>query len=316
MNYNVNNPRVVSVLERLVRSDRNLEVGSVNTAMAVTVYENVKEFAASETKSCIANELKMKVNGSVFENAPFILSAHDCKDTPKLLKILRVPEGVSALATRQQDLRYEAESVKFKHEAIVPMERNIIDVDLELSTKANCRTGKNEVLVMPWYNSTLNQHPSNCLNWIAVQGRRILDALYYLHSYSDEKSGYVHMDVKAMNVFVDHQGICFLGDFGSCKPIGETITSCSINFCWKDVFGLPAHPVYDYFMLLLMLLIECLEDRRLYTQLFYDPESRFASLSKVLNAAEARINQPPSELGSLLAEVSNKVRSFETLLSP
>ena len=69
------------------------------------------------------------------------------------------------------------------------------------------------------------------------------------------------MDVKAMNFFVDQQNNCFLGDFGSCKPIGKLITSCNIAFCWEDVWAQLAHPKYDLFMLLVMIFIECLEDR-------------------------------------------------------
>jgi serine/threonine protein kinase len=86
---------------------------------------------------------------------------------------------------------------------------------------------------MPWNSSTLNKHPSHLLDWIAIEGRRILEALQYLHSHPD--GGFAHMDVKAMNVFVDHNNRCFLGDFGSCKPLGKPITSCSIKFCWEDV---------------------------------------------------------------------------------
>ncbi len=313
MNINVDNPSVVSVLQRLAHVDRFLEVGSVTTELAMRMYESVRDSVSTETKSCISNQIGMKVNGPVFENAPFIFSAHDSFNCPRLLKILRVPEGANSLSTRIQDMRYEAQSVKFTHPSIVPMEIREISIDGELAKVANCRVGVIEVLVMPWYSSTLNQHPSNCLDWIAVQGRRLLDALYYLHSFP-EADGYVHMDVKATNVFVDHNNLCFLGDFGSCKPVGAPITSCSINFCWKNVMGLPAHPVYDYFMLLLMLLIECLEDRREYVERFYDIGSKCASRMKVFRFAEEIIEkESPSPLSALIAEVLQKVMEFESL---
>ena len=164
----------------------------------------MKEAAGTETKSCIGAEIGMKVNGSVFDEFPFILSAHDDDGVPKIVKILRVPEGASSLSIREQDVRYEAESVKFIHTSIVPMINKIIIIDPEMAAKANCRVGVNEILVMPWYTSTLNKHPSNCLDWIATQGCRILDALKYLHSCSE--GGYAHMDVKAMNIFVCSHG--------------------------------------------------------------------------------------------------------------
>jgi len=306
---NTSTPKAASVLHRLARNDRNLEVGSVNTELALSTYENVKEAAGTETKSCIGAEIGMKVNGSVFDDFPFILSAHDSAGTPRLVKILRVADGASQLSSRQQDVRYEAESAKFVHGSIVPMENKTIDIDVQLAAKANCRVGVNEVLIMPWYTSTLNKHPSNCLDWIAVEGRRIWEALQYLHSHPD--GGYAHMDVKAMNVFVDHANHWYLGDFGSCKPLGMPITSCSIAFCWEDVRGQLAHPKYDCFMFLLMLLIECLEDRRTYTSTFYEENANFASVSRVIEAAQARValDTTPSALASLLAEVLDKVMS-------
>ena len=108
----------------------------------------------------------MKVNGSGFDEFPFILSAHDSTDVAKVIKILHVSERTSSddRKIREQDVRYECESVKFVHSSIVPMERMTINIDRELSQTANCKIGINEVLVMPWYTSTLNKHPSNCLN--------------------------------------------------------------------------------------------------------------------------------------------------------
>ena len=307
---NTRNASTISVLQRLARNDRNLEVGCVNTELALSTYENVKEAAGTETKSCIGTEIGMKVNGSVFDDFPFILSARNAANESKLVKILRVPDGSASLSSRQQDVRYEAESVKFVHDSIVPMERKTISIDNELARKANCREGDNEVLIMPWYSSTLNKHPSQLLAWIAIEGRRILEALQYLHSHPE--GGFAHMDVKAMNVFVDHNNRCFLGDFGSCKPLGEPITSCSITFCWEDVRGQQAHPKYDYFMLLLMLLIECLEDRRTYISAFYEQNANFASVAKVVEAAETRImsDSTPEALQTLLQEVLDKVSEF------
>ncbi|RYG62784.1 protein kinase family protein [archaeon] len=123
---------------------------------------------------------------------------------------------------------------------------------MELATRASCRVGMCQVLIVPWYTSTLNKHPSNCLGWIAIEGRRVWEALQFLHN-----KGYAHMNVKAMNIPVEHANHWFLGDFGSCKPLGTLVTSCSIAFCWMNVIGHRAIAKYDNFMFLLMLLIEC-----------------------------------------------------------
>ena len=253
----------------------------------------------------------MKVNSAVFPEFPFILIARDENSgATKMVKILRVSDGASGLTIRELDFCYEAESVKFVHESIVLMECSEIDIDGELARCANCRVGISKVLIMPWYTSTLNKQPSNCLEWIAIQGKRILNALQYLHTHPD--GGYVHMYVKAMNVFVDHNALCYLGDFGSCKPTGKPITTCSISFCWEDGRSQPAHPKYDYFMFLLMIMIECLEDRRTYTTSFYEGDSLFASIAKIVEATNFRIELEsiPSALAELLQEVLYKLIEF------
>ncbi len=309
-NINTSNPAVVDVLERLAKNDRNLEVGSVSAELAYGIYTSVKESAGTETKSCISNTLGMKINGPVFDEFPFIFSAHSPTGDGVLVKILRVAEGTNQLATRIADMKYEAESSKFVHDCIVPSERRTISIDADTAQKAHCRVGENEVLIMPWYTTTLNKHPSNCLDWIALQGRRILEALKYLHNFPG--GGFVHMDVKAPNIFVTHDLLCYLGDFGSCKPIGISVTSCTVQFCWLDVIGLQAHPKYDYFMFLLMILIECLEDRRTYSSLFYEPKAHFASVPKVLGVANATmaLETTPPALVDLLGEVLGQLTEY------
>lgn len=73
---NVINQSIISILQRLSRNDRYLKVGSVSTDLALSTYENVRDAAGTKTKSCIGSVLRMEVNGSVFEEFPFILSAH------------------------------------------------------------------------------------------------------------------------------------------------------------------------------------------------------------------------------------------------
>ena len=304
-------PTVKSVLALLGRHERNLEVGSVNTDLALYTYENVRDAAGTETKTCIGAEIEMKVNGSVFDDFPFILSAHDSAGALRLVKILRVPERDSQLSVMQQEMQFEVESVKFEHNAIVPMECKSINIDMELAKKASCRVGVNQVMIMPWYTSTLNKQPSNDLVWIAREGKRVLEALQYLHTHQD--GPYVHLDVKAANVFVDHNGRCFLGDFGSCKPMGATVTSCTTTFCWEDIRGQTAHPKHDYFMFLHMVLIECLEDRRTYSTIFYDAGATHASVSRVLGVAQTMLvlDTTPPALKALLVEVLTKLGEFQ-----
>jgi serine/threonine protein kinase len=236
-----------TVVKRIAKCDRLLDYGSINTAYALDMYEDVKLSAGSATKSYIGECLGMKVIGSVFEDFPFLLSALD-HGSAKIIKILRVADGASSLRTRQQDVRYEIESCHFRHDAIVPMTYEAIDIDLDIAVTANCRVGRNDILIMPWYTNTLNKFPYSDLTWIAAQGTRIMTAVEYVHS-----KGYVHMDIKGMNIFGSHDCKWFLGDFGSCKPIGEKVTSCLFNFCYEDLISKAADIKYDWFMFLFLL---------------------------------------------------------------
>lgn len=134
---------------------------------------------------------------------------------------------------------------------------------------------------MPWFITTLRSLPSHSLSWFGREGRRLLDALQYIH-----ENNYVHMDVKASNVFIDSDGHWFWGDFGSCKPLGAMVTSSTTQFCFCDPLWMTAHPKYDYFMFLLMLLIETLEDRKLYRSMFYESiNAAHASVEIIQNSS-------------------------------
>jgi serine/threonine protein kinase len=289
-----------TVVSRIAQSDRLLDYGSISTNYAVDMYEDVKLSAGSATKSYIGEFLGMKVNGSVFENFPFLLSAIHRDGSLKIIKILRGADGTSDLSTRQRDVMYEIESCRFFHEAIVPMTHAFIGADLELARVANCRVGCRDVLIMPWYTNTLDKFPSSVVDWIAVQGNRIMAAVEYLHSQS-----YVHMDIKAMNILVSHDGKWFLGDFGSCKPINEKVTSCSFCFCYEDPIFKVADVNYDWFMFLLLILIETLTDRRSYVDLFYlSRESRWADYNKVTEYATTLV--PNEIIGDLIGQLLAK----------
>jgi serine/threonine protein kinase len=242
------------------------------------------------------------VNGYVFEEFPFILSVKN-ETSAKLIKILRVPDGSTELSVGQDDVKYEIGASEFKHEAIVPMEYQCINVDLDAAIKANCRVGSNDVLIMPWYLTTLHKLPSNDLRWIAFEGNRIKSAIEYIHD-----KGFVHLDIKAMNIFVDADLHWYLGDFGSCKPIGQRITSSTFQFYYEDMTLQLAQERHDWFMLLLMILIESLTDRKTYRQSFYN-NSKYARYDLTINYANSLIDDPDTiaELKTLLRELCNKL---------
>ena len=286
------------VIDKISRCERLTDAASFNTSLAYSTYLNVRDSAGSQTKSYIGSVMGMRINGSVFDDFPFILSAECVDGDYVLLKMLKVSDGAAGLEIRKQDIGYEANACNFSHEAIVPMKKRSIHIDLETARVANCEAGEIEVLVMPWYLCTLNKVPSGNKDRIALEGRKLLSALQYLHS-----ERFVHLDVKAMNVFIDFKGAWHLGDFGSCKPIGQKITSSTFQFYFEDIAFTLAHPKHDLFMFLVLLLIEGLENRHDYSHLFYDSGSHFADYSKVMEFAQSQTTPEDSLYSKLISEV-------------
>lgn len=110
------------------------------------------------------------------------------------------------------------------------------------------------VLVMPQFCGTLASPvkwlTSDCL----VSGaQRIISALNYLHEHN-----FVHMDVKADNIFISMDGGWYLGDFGSCVPVSAPIRSFTQIFYWERLrLGeTPAEFRYDWAMLAVALIIQ------------------------------------------------------------
>ena len=247
----------------------------------------------------------MRINGSVFEDFPFILSAETAEGKYVLLKILKISGEATSLDIRKQDIAYESDASRFIHEAIVPMERRSISIDMEIARAANCSAGIINVLVMPWYQCTLNKVPSGNRNRVATEGRKLLSALQYIHS-----EGVIHLDVKAMNVFIDsNTGAWHLGDFGSCKPIGQKITSSTFQFYFEEMAFTPAHPKHDYFMLLVLLLIEGLDNRHDYSRLFYETNAQFVDYSKVMVFIREQVIPEDSIYAKLVKDVIELFKS-------
>ena len=98
----------------------------------------------------------------------------------------------------------------------------------------------------------LSSYPIMDSEFILQGGRKIQTALDYIH-----KKGYVHMDVKASNIFVHQEtGQWLLGDYGACVKIGSEITSTTFGYYPLKLLGLAARVEYDYYMLGVCLCIQ------------------------------------------------------------
>lgn len=72
------------------------------------------------------------------------------------------------------------------------------------------------VLLMPVYCATLNHIPKPMEESRVLScGKELKETLELIH-----KRGYGHNDIKAANIFLDSEGRCILGDFGSAQRLG------------------------------------------------------------------------------------------------
>ena len=253
-----------------------------NTDLAEITYQHVKEIAGTATKSVIGTSLEITINGSFSDDSPFLFTGIKNDNIPVFIKVLRVLDGALNLEIRQKMIANEINACNFIHDSIIRMEYRSINIDSETARVANCRVGSNHVLIMPRLLGNLGTFPTTKLRYLAIQGKKILNALNYLHI----QMKYMHMDIKRQNIFVDHQANWFLGDFGSCTLLGETIYSSTIIFCFEDCLFKKAHSKYDIFMLLLLILIETLHHRNEAEELFYTVGSNHADYAMVITYTE------------------------------
>jgi serine/threonine protein kinase len=141
---------------------------------------------------------------------------------------------------------------------------------------------------------------------IAREARRLFEALQYMHRVA----GFVHMDVKGDNVFFDNSGGWFLGDFGSACMIGGRIRSSTYTF-YHGAMDDVAHPRYDWFMLLVLLLIEMGEKDKWSQRFMNSDQGRRVSYDKVMREADrAMIDESyPPELQSVIRDIMDMYQS-------
>ena len=135
-------------------------------------------------------------------------------------------------------------------------------------------------ILMPRYTTTVAKSPKFPINTLLVQVTKLVSTLEYIHS-----KRIVHLDIKGDNIFIDANGDWFIGDFGSCKKIGECVVTTTTMFHWQKIIGEKADPCFDYYMLLVILLIELLADKHSFLEeLCSESETGVTRVSKEMVA--------------------------------
>jgi len=231
---------------------------------------------ASFTCGVVESRLNIYVNGPSFgDSKPFLLSAVDKNGIHKIVKLLRVnTNSLQSMTNKIAEREMEKEAGKILNlsevqDGLVTAEVITIDIPHQEAHHTGGNGGQVVALVMPKYQATVATSPRFFPDTILNEGKRILIALQFIHS-----RGLVHMDIKADNIFIDTQGHWAIGDFGSCKHVNDLITSSSDMFYFRKFSTEKALFEYDYYMLLVMILIETLDNKHSFKERFFKNSDR------------------------------------------
>ena len=158
-----------------------------------------------------------------------------------MVKILRpfreLMNNVDAKVEYEMEVQAATKFSEVDH--VVPMTVEKIHLD-----------GREDVgLIMPRLTTTLAKSPQLPLSAIVRESKNIKLAVEQVH-----RAGYVHMDIKPDNIFINQHGCWFLGDFGSCKSVGAKVTSSTLFMYPTNLIGKNVDKKYDLFMLALSIL--------------------------------------------------------------
>ena len=196
------------VLTRIRQSNyfaqRLIVVDSV--ADAVALYSEAERIPQTSTKVRVREHENVQIGDVVQMSGTqaIFLSAFE-SDLPKLLKIpMEVTNNVD-----DECRFYVDNAAAAANEPLVPV--RVLEMQCAFKRQFSPNKVLQKGVLMPRYASSLCENPIPLSAAYALAcGQRILRALQCMH-----RCGYLHGDVKPGNIFVDHMGAAWLGDYGS-----------------------------------------------------------------------------------------------------
>lgn len=184
------------------------------------LYEIVKTLPSSTTLNEIQHQLNISISKPISLEHPEILAAIDLAQRKAIMiKLIRLPTAGDhskvkyAIQSKMQAYQMVANA---NIDGLIKCEVSRVEVKHEKGLYiAQSEWG---VIKMHHYVSSLAKFPQFSENLLKENFHHILKALNQLHLL-----GFVHMDVKPDNVFVDQNLNWHLGDFGSSCKIGDPV---------------------------------------------------------------------------------------------
>jgi serine/threonine protein kinase len=246
---------------------------------AFDLYMRVKALPGTTTRMVFSAELKLSVNGEAFSDKLNLLSAVDDSGNLLIVKILTIKDDPSSRDSRLMELSRELRAVR-----LLNLERPLVAFVTSRVVSVTVHDKPVDAIVMPRYSASLRHLPKLHYSLIDCQGRRILEAVRFMH-----EQGLAHMDIKGDNIFCDMGGMWYLGDFGSSCLLPtaenkETVISTTMLFYSSDVRGKEPSVRCDFYMLLVALVIECLPDKHKWSGHLSSPTSQFIDDKKLRSA--------------------------------
>jgi len=272
------------VLDTLVRRfPMQMAAVSGNDVGALDLYMEIKAMPSTTTTALVESDFQVNLNGPANpENINIIIGSRSDK-TPVMVKFL-------IASTNHPSLSYATLSSAYQNEAEVCERLHLSSTTLPFvrSEVVNVRDSNGysrKAIIMPTYVRTVADSarlwPASLVDGLA----RMIAALEHMHSLD-----LVHMDVKGSNIFIDQAGDWYLGDFGSTCVKGETVTTTTPSFYPTNLGSTRAYPKYDWFMLLVTILIEMMPKKHEWAKELCDTEPMIVTLPRVAKALTKAID--------------------------
>jgi serine/threonine protein kinase len=218
------------------------------------LYLKIRDLPETFTRLQIKKLFKIILNGDAYLDNPALLTATDISGSQLIVKVLKINDDFQLSIEERQSLvaqevlacttlGLEDNPLAFANISVIEVSHGIIVMS---------------ALVMPRYLTTVAQSAKFYDEIINREGLRLVTALDYMH-----EKGLIHLDIKGSNIFIGKEtgSPWCIGDFGSSRRVGETVLSTTFFFYKKDIRKTPALAEYDWYMLLVVILIESLDDK-------------------------------------------------------